>query len=164
MKEAYEHNQTFETLIDQVEDVTEHAAAGKYPCTPRQPVNIACTLIFNTGVYHDDCNMWRTKPVVQKTWDAFKSFFANAHQDIRMSSQTDRSGGFQANNVMAGAQDSDTEVQGLEAIANLAIVHAEDKQDIATLTATNESIVAELIQVRIEFAAFRKSPRNLHGQ
>ena len=43
---------------------------------------------------------------------------------------------------MTGGQDSDTEVQALEAIANLATANAEDKQNIATLTATNASLVA----------------------
>ena len=33
LKETYDHNQTFETMIDQVEDALEHVAAGKYPYT-----------------------------------------------------------------------------------------------------------------------------------
>ena len=81
-----------------------------------------------------------------------------------MSSQTARSAGYQANNTMAGVQDSETEVQALEVIANLATASAEDKQTIATLTATNATLVAELAEVRKEFAAFRKSSnrRNLN--
>ena len=59
-----------------------------------------------------------------------------------MSSQTARSVGFQANNIMTGGQDSDTKVQALEALANLGAANAEDKQNIATLTATNASLVA----------------------
>ena len=63
---------------------------------------------------------------------------------------------------MARVQDSDTEVQALEAIANLVTSNAEENQTIATLTATNSSIVAELVQVRSEFTAFRKSSRTLN--
>ena len=59
LKESYDPNETFETLIDQVEDAMECAAAGKDPYTPRQIVNIAYTLLFNTGVCHDDCKTWR---------------------------------------------------------------------------------------------------------
>ena len=62
---------------------------------------------------------------------------------------------------MTGVHDSDTEVQGLEAIANLDAENSEYKQTITTLTATNASLVTELIQVRSEFAAFRKSSRTL---
>ena len=132
----------------------------KKPYTPKQIVNIAYTLIFNTGVCNDDCKTWRAKPVEEQTWESFKTFFTKANQDLRISTQTARSAGFQANNIMAGVQDSESEVQALEAIANLATASAEDKQTIATLTATNASLVAELIEVRKEFAAFRKSTRS----
>ena len=83
------------------------------------------------------------------------------HQDLRVSSQTSRSTGFQENNIMTGGQDSETEAQALEAISNLAIANAEDKQTIATLIATNASLVAELTQLRSEFTAFRKTSRNV---
>ena len=77
-----------------------------------------------------------------------------------MSRQTARTAGYQANNTMVENQDPVTEVQVLEAIANLATSSAEDKQTIATLTASNASLVAELIEVRKEFAAFRRTSRN----
>ena len=62
---------------------------------------------------------------------------------------------------MTGGQDSETEAQALEAISNLAIANAEDKQTIATLIATNASLVAELTQLRNEFTVFRKTSRNV---
>ena len=62
---------------------------------------------------------------------------------------------------MTGGQDSDTEVQALEAITNLATSNAEDKKTIATLTDTNACIVSELTQVRSEFKAFRKGVSTL---
>ena len=102
LKEAYDPDQTIETLIDQVEDAIEWASAGKDPCTPRQLVNIYCALMFDTGVHHDDYNTWKRKPFVDQTWETFKSFFAKAHQDLRVSSQTARSAGFQANNIITG--------------------------------------------------------------
>ena len=85
LKEACDPNQTFETLADQVEDAMEYAAAGKNPCTPKQIVNIAHALVFNTGVYNDNCKTWRTKPVEEQTWEAFKTFFTKANQDLRIS-------------------------------------------------------------------------------
>ena len=84
-------------------------------------------MVFNTGVYNDDCKTWRVKPVEEQTWESFKTFFTKANQDLRISIQTARSAGFQANNIMAGVQDSESEVQALEAIANLATASAEDK-------------------------------------
>ena len=85
LKEPYDPNETIETLIDQVEDALEYAAVGKDPYTPRQIVNIAYTLLFNTGVYHDDCKTWRQKSIAEQTWEAFKTFFTKANQDLRAS-------------------------------------------------------------------------------
>ena len=162
LKEPCDSNETIETLIDQVEDALEYAAAGENPCTPRQIVKIACALVFNTGVYHDDCKIWRQKPEAEQTWEAFKVFFAKANQDLRAYRQTSRTAGYQANNTMVERQDSENDVQALEAIANLATESAEDKQTIGTLTATNASLVAELIELRKEFANFRKTSRNAY--
>ena len=105
-----------ETLIGQVEDAKEHAAARKYACTPIQLVNVSHILIFNTRFCHNDCKSCRAKPIAEQTWKIFKTFFSKAHQDLLISSQTHRSTGFQANNVIAGGQGSETEVQALEAI------------------------------------------------
>ena len=91
----------------------------------------------------------------------FQTFFTRAHQDLRVSIQIDRCSCFQANSIMLGGQDLDTEVQALESITNLATVNTEEKKIILTLTATNTSLVDELIQLRNEFAAFRKTSRNL---
>ena len=52
---------------------------------------------------------------------------------------------FQANIIITGGQDSETEVQALETISNLATSDAEDKQTIEIFIATNASIVAELM-------------------
>lgn len=67
LKGPCDPNQTFETLIDQVEDAIEHAAAGKDSCAPRQIVSIACMLLFNTGVHHNDCKTWRQKLISEQT-------------------------------------------------------------------------------------------------
>ena len=58
-------------------------------------------------------------------------------------------------------QDSDTQVQDLEATCDLAKENAEDKQTIAILPAANASLVAELIQFRSKFSDFRKYSRTL---
>lgn len=63
---------------------------------------------------------------------------------------------------MVEEQDAETEVQVLEAIANLATTSVEDKQTIATLIATNASFVTEIIELRKDFAAFRKTSRNVN--
>ena len=62
-----------------------------------------------------------------------------------MSSKAGQHASFQANNTMLGVQDSDTEVQALEAMCNLATASAEEKQATGTLATTNAHLVAELV-------------------
>ena len=91
----------------------ECAATGKDQHTSRQIVNIAYMLLFNTGVYHDDWKTGRQKPIAEKTWEEFKTFFTKANQDLRVSLQTARTAGFQSNNTMSEGQDSEIEAQVL---------------------------------------------------
>jgi hypothetical protein len=41
-------------------------------------VNIAFTLVFNTGVFPDACNAWQVRPAAQKIWINFKVHFSAA--------------------------------------------------------------------------------------
>jgi hypothetical protein len=45
----------FEHLIDQVEDTMELADAGNHYFSPNQVVSTVYTLVFNTGLYFDEC-------------------------------------------------------------------------------------------------------------
>ena len=44
-----------EILIDQVENAIDYAAVGNNPYTLKQIINVAYNLIFETGVYDNDC-------------------------------------------------------------------------------------------------------------
>ena len=80
LRAPYNINQPFETLIDQVENSVDYASAGETPYTPAQVVGIAFQLMFQTGIFNDDCKLWRRQPADVKTWTRFKEFFATAHQ------------------------------------------------------------------------------------
>ena len=62
LKESYDLNQPFEVLIDQVEDAVDYVSVGNVPYTAKQIVNVAYNLIFETGIYNDNCKTWRAKP------------------------------------------------------------------------------------------------------
>ena len=59
LRDPYNSNQTFETLIDQVENAIDYASAGDTPYTPAQDVGIDFQLVFQTGIFNDDCKLWR---------------------------------------------------------------------------------------------------------
>ena len=152
MKEPYDVNLPIETFFDQIEDAVEFASAGNAPFTPVQVVNTAYNVIFTTGMFHDDCKLWKRKPAANKTWNQFKVDFAIAHEELVESNQTAQSAGFQANNATI-QQDTVT------AIENLANATLADRESMAalTLTVSNQAVAlaeanANLVTARARIA------------
>lgn len=59
MKLPCDVNQPIEVLFQQIEDAIEFASAGQAPYSPQQVLNIAYQLIFRTGLFADDCKVWK---------------------------------------------------------------------------------------------------------
>ena len=57
LRAPYNSNQPFETLIDQVENAVDYASTGDTNYTPAQVVGIAFQLVFQTGLFNDDCKL-----------------------------------------------------------------------------------------------------------
>ena len=129
MNQPHDANQPIEVLFDQIEDAVDFAAAGNTPFTNEQIVNAACNLVFDTGMFSDECKEWQKKETANKTWDEFKLRFAEAHQDLQESQATARSAGYSGS---ANAVTQDTEA--LDALAQLANATTADRATITTLT------------------------------
>ena len=140
-KTAWDPNSPFETLIEQIDDAVDFATAGGDPFSNQQQINTAYTLVFNTGMFSDACREWRRQPILEQTWDNFKTHFALAHEDNRLLQQhTTQGGGYhQANNAM----DSFV-TETAEAFANLATAAASDREVLKTLTTTNNELLKKL--------------------
>ena len=163
---AYDSTSPFENLIDQIENAVDFASSGKSPYAPKQIVTAAYNLTHETGACGTYCKDWRALSDVNQTWDNFKDFFSKAQHDLRESQMMHdpqvTAAGYQANNA---AQSNDSfvlpsEADAFEAIANLAIASSEDKNTISTLTATNASLVQQLVSLRAELATCRRSSSN----
>ena len=72
MKIPYDVNLPIETFFDQIEDAVEFASADNAPFIPVQVVNTAYNVIFSTGMFNDDCTMWKRKPSDKKIGQASK--------------------------------------------------------------------------------------------
>ena len=68
----YDINQPIETLFDRVENCGDYAAAGNTPYSLEQVLGIAFQLVYQSGLFVDDCKSWKRLPMQQKTWTAFK--------------------------------------------------------------------------------------------
>jgi hypothetical protein len=63
-------------------------------------VNVAYTLVFNTGLFTDACLAWQSRAIASKTWAQFKINFATAHREFRLTNQTAQQPGFHSANMM----------------------------------------------------------------
>jgi len=145
MKLPWDPNSPFETVIGQVEDAVEYAEDGNEPITPQQIVNKAYTIVYNTGMYFDDCDTWDIKPQADKTWTNFKTHFLAAAKRVNLRRHTAQQAGFHgANNTM----DVDESTSGaMEALANLAQASITDRDTISEMQSTITKMMAQ-IQVK----------------
>jgi hypothetical protein len=84
----YDPNQPIETLFQQIQDARAFAVAGGQPYGAAMIVNVAYTLLFNTGLFPDACWVWQSIAIAGKMWAQFKFDFATAHREVRLTNQT----------------------------------------------------------------------------
>jgi hypothetical protein len=64
----YDPNQPIETLFQQIQDARAFAVAGGQPYGAAMIVNVAYTLVFNTGLFPDAFRAWQSRAIAGKTW------------------------------------------------------------------------------------------------
>ena len=82
-KTLYNADLPIETLFDQIKNGIDYAAAGLWAYTPKQVTNNAFQLIHTTGMFVEDCKIWKRHSAAYKTWDQFKTDFAESHREVR---------------------------------------------------------------------------------
>jgi hypothetical protein len=96
----YDPNQPLETLFHQIQDARAFVVVGGQPYVDSMIVNVAYTLVFNTGLFPDACRAWQSRAIAGKTWAQFKLDFATAHREFRLTNQTAQQSGFHSANMM----------------------------------------------------------------
>jgi hypothetical protein len=138
---SYDRNQPIESLFWKIQDVRAFAIAGGQPYGDAMIFNVAYTLVFNTGLFPDDCRMWQVLPAAQKTWTNIKIHFATAHREFLLMNQTAQQSGFHSPNMMIEYH----HYQGTaDTIAQLAVAAASDRDTVATLTDINAKLTLQL--------------------
>jgi hypothetical protein len=136
----YDPNQPIKTPFQQIQDARAFAVAGGQPYGATMIVNVAYTLVFNTGLYPDACRAWQSRAIAAKTWAQFKIDFATAHREFRLTNQTAQQSGFHRANMMIEQGRDESMQETAEAIAQLATATASDRGTVATLTTTNAKL------------------------
>ena len=88
LRVPYDLNQPIEPLYEQIDNDIAFAEVADNAYTGKQIVAIAYEIIFQTGIYADDCKLWRKKAKADKTWPEFKVYFTDAIHDLRQSKAT----------------------------------------------------------------------------
>jgi hypothetical protein len=96
----YDPNQPIETLFQQIQDARALAVAGGQPYGAAMIINVAYTLVFNTGLYHDACRVCQSRATAVKTWAQLKIDFSTAHREFRLTNQTAQESGFHSANMI----------------------------------------------------------------
>jgi hypothetical protein len=87
-------------------------------------VNVAYTLVFNTGLFPDACRAWQSRAIASKTWAQFKIDFATDHREFQLTNQTAQQSSFHSANMMIEQGCDDSMQETAEAIARLATATA----------------------------------------
>jgi hypothetical protein len=159
MQQPCDVNQPIEVFFKQIEDAMEFAAAGQTPYTPAQVLSIAYQSIFRTGIFNDDCKIWKRQTAAYKTWAQFKIDFRVAYKEYRDSLDiSPQAAGFHA--VTNEHQQEST----IDAIANLATATAEDRKAASNLTDTNATLTKSLARTTDKLIASMAQVANLTKQ
>jgi hypothetical protein len=140
----YDPNQPIKTLFQQIQDARAFEVAGGQPYGNTMIVNVAYTLIFNTGLFPDACRAWQSRAIAGKTWAQFKIDFATAHREFLLTNQTAQQSGFNSAIMMIEHNRDESMQDTDEAIAQLATATDSDRGTVATLTTTNAKLATQL--------------------
>jgi hypothetical protein len=160
----YDPNLPIETLFQQLQDARAFAVAGGQTYGAAMIVNVAYTLIFNTGLFPDACRAWQSRAIAEKTWAQFKIDFATAHREFRLTNQTAHPSGFHSANMMIEQGRDESMQDTVDAIAQLATATASDRGTVATLTTTNAKLATQLEAARALIAQLKNDIATLKNK
>jgi hypothetical protein len=138
----YDPNQPIENLFQHIQDARAFVVAGGQPYGDAMIVNVAFTLVFNTGLFPATCRAWQARAIADKTWLQFKHDFAASHREYRLTNKTAHQSGFHSANMMIQQGHGYTMQYTVDAIAQLAMIS--DRRTVATLTTTNAKLASQM--------------------
>jgi hypothetical protein len=127
-------------------------------------VNVAYTLVFNTGFFSNACWSWQSRAIAGKTWAQFKLDFSTAHREFRLTNQTAHQSGFHSSNMMIEQGRDESMQDTVDAIAQLATATASDRGTVTTLTTTNVKLATQLEASHAQIAQLKNEITTLKNK
>ena len=75
LSELWDANRPFQELVQGVQEIQEFANDGGRTITNEDTVNTIYTLVYNTGLFYNNCNKWDDKQRDEKTLANFQANF-----------------------------------------------------------------------------------------
>ena len=160
----------FEDFVKTIETAVD-AVAMQVPYTKEQVVSIAFMSVENSDIYYDGVKEWRRKDTADKTWDAFKTFFAREFREIRVLPRTSAPEGYGSHCTRVGHANyallEEMQQQQEEALENLVTSTVADWQAVTSLSSRNATLINELraatatiatLQQRLEICSCSTTP------
>jgi hypothetical protein len=125
--------------LTHIDDATAYSVNVGASWSDVQVVTTAYTLVYNTGLFPDECKDWSRLTPTNQTWIDFKATFALAHQEWR-ESQTQTAG----NTYGAVNNLEEHTTSTANAINALANATAADKATIIALSNAVQNLTTQL--------------------
>ena len=82
MKTPYDVNQPTENLYDHIEEGMDSYESVKIQFTPKKIIYMVYNLVFNVGIFQDECRIWRKLLDTEQTWVKFQDISTEPALDI----------------------------------------------------------------------------------
>jgi hypothetical protein len=160
----YDPNKLIKTLFQKIQDARAFAVAGGQPYGAAMIVNVSYTLLFNTGLFPDACQAWKSRAIARKTWEQFKLDFATAHREFHLTNHTAQQSSFHGANMMIKQGRDESMQDTVDAIAQLATATASDRGTVAILTTTNSKLATQLEASHAQIAQLKSEIATLKNK
>ena len=81
--EPWDANRPFEESVQQIQEIKEFANDGGRTIAYKEIVDTIHMLVYNTGLYYEDCDKWEDKKRNEKTWANFQAHFQAAQRKYK---------------------------------------------------------------------------------
>ena len=83
LSEPGDANTLFQELMQRVHEIQEFSNDGGRTIANKDIVDTIYSLVYNTGLFCDDCDKWDDKQRDEKTWANFQAHFQAAQRKYK---------------------------------------------------------------------------------
>ena len=145
--------QPIDLYFQRIDDSVQYAADGNVAFTPGQILQTSYHAVSASGLYNEACKEWRRKPELQKTWAAFKQFFAAEYHDLKEQDKVNNNqNNFHGANatIHNNIHSANAAIDITQALDNLALAAISDRDIVNQLTKANQQLTETNTKLSIQ--------------